>query len=160
VLALSSFPWQGGQSMKTGAMTFRNNYAINDAVEQMPTRDVTVEFWARTPAMREGQAPPADYAEFFSYATHLQGHGVGDATAATMFADDAILIEKVGADHEDSGSKECLFAVWTACSVGEHTSLRTQELVSLREGWGMACKLVWLPNKEQVFLFCMPSETH
>ena len=61
--------------MDTGSLTFANNYAANDAMTGMPLRDFTVEFWARTPAISAEGAPPSSAAEFFSFATHLQGAG-------------------------------------------------------------------------------------
>lgn len=61
--------------MDTGALAFKNNYAANDAMVGMPTRDFTVEFWARTPALLMDSPPFGDYSEFFSFATHLQNEG-------------------------------------------------------------------------------------
>ena len=56
-----------------------NNFAINESAAGMPTRDFTVEFWGRTPAVHEGQPPPTDYSEFFSYATRVEESGAQDA---------------------------------------------------------------------------------
>lgn len=37
----------------TSTGSFDNNYAINSRVQGMPTRDITVEFWASLPKVRE-----------------------------------------------------------------------------------------------------------
>ena len=73
---------QASHSMKAGALSFKNNYAANDAMVGMPTKDFTVEFWARTPALSKDAPAAGNYAEFFSFATHLQGDGARRARAA------------------------------------------------------------------------------
>jgi len=66
---------QGGQHLTAGSLSFKNNYAINDSAAGMPARDFTVEFWGRTPAVKEGLPPPPLYSEFFSYAGNVQQPG-------------------------------------------------------------------------------------
>jgi len=80
---------RGAQSLDAGALTFRNNYAMNQGFRAMPQGDITVEFWARLPALNNSQV--AAYNEFFSFAANVLDPG-GRAPAA--FADDAILIER------------------------------------------------------------------
>lgn len=83
---------------RANALEFSNNYAINTNVQDIPEKDVTVEFWAKTASLdtdKEGDVP-AMY-EFFSFATTLHGDGDtgndgGHADSALL--DDGILIEK------------------------------------------------------------------
>ncbi|KAL4422517.1 hypothetical protein ABPG75_008714 [Micractinium tetrahymenae] len=82
---------QGDKRMETGALTFRNNYAMQQAYEGMPDRDITVEFWARTPAYTPKNSTPERYAEFFSFASFARDEA---SLASTVFLDDSILIEK------------------------------------------------------------------
>lgn len=37
----------GGNSLRTGMLSFKNNVAVNKAVKGMPEKDFTVEFWAK-----------------------------------------------------------------------------------------------------------------
>lgn len=65
----------------------------------MPNKDITVEFWAQTPAHTAEENPLTieRYAEFFSFATMKIDDGkVGNdfGYADTAFIDDAIRIEK------------------------------------------------------------------
>jgi hypothetical protein len=43
----------GGNSLRTGHLTFRNNVAVNKAVRGMPEKDFTVEFWAKGAKLEE-----------------------------------------------------------------------------------------------------------
>jgi len=88
------------KSMETGALKFKNSYA-RAIVENMPTKDLTVEFWARTELDNVGN--PADlstnerYAEFLTFATQSRGDGDvnnDDGLSDTVFMDDAIRIER------------------------------------------------------------------
>ena len=58
----------------TSSLVFENNYALNPDVVGMPTKDITVEFWARTPAYNKSSRP-ADkkFEDLLNYATHLPG---------------------------------------------------------------------------------------
>ncbi len=58
--------------MSTSSLVFENNYALNGDVTGMPTRDVSVEFWARTPAYNKS-SPNADkkFEDILNYATHI-----------------------------------------------------------------------------------------
>lgn len=79
----------GGQAFDAGVASFRNNYAANQGLAGMPDRDVSVEFWARTPAYNATRSPDA-YAEFLSFSSF----STDDGGRSTVFLDDAILIEK------------------------------------------------------------------
>ncbi|KAK9814590.1 hypothetical protein WJX72_008328 [[Myrmecia] bisecta] len=98
-----------GKHFPTSALSFQNNYAMNSEMTGMPTRDVTVEFWARTPASFQGpgKIPTQDQAEFFSFATRLPeasaGRWAGGVTDS-VFVDDAILIEKYNAEFKGTGA--------------------------------------------------------
>lgn len=75
---------------KTGIASFKNNYAMNQNFKGMPIGDISIEFWARTPAYKIDQANT--YSEFISYAGFS-----GDKSASTgefVSLDEAILIQK------------------------------------------------------------------
>lgn len=38
----------GGNSMRTGMLTFKNNMALNKRMAGMPEKSFTIEFWARS----------------------------------------------------------------------------------------------------------------
>ncbi|KAK9844409.1 hypothetical protein WJX74_002134 [Apatococcus lobatus] len=81
---------QGGKHFDTSALSFQNNYALATEITNMPTRDLTVEFWGRTPKYENNNG--SVHQEFLSFATHLPGeHNDFDDS---IFVDDAILIEK------------------------------------------------------------------
>ncbi len=62
---------QESSRFDTAALSFQNNYAMASEITKMPTKDVTVEFWARTPKYENNNG--SVHQEFFSYATHLPG---------------------------------------------------------------------------------------
>ena len=66
---------QDSHHLAAGMLSFKNNYAINEESAGMPARDFTVEFWGRTPTMKDGLPPPTLYSEFFSYAARIQPRG-------------------------------------------------------------------------------------
>lgn len=55
----------------TSALSFQNNYALATEISNMPTKDLTVEFWARTPKYENNNG--SSHQEFLSFATHLPG---------------------------------------------------------------------------------------
>lgn len=66
----------GGQAekeLRTGSLSFENNYAMQADMKDMPSRDFTVEFWAQTPAINTSASADAlqNFMNFLSYATHL-----------------------------------------------------------------------------------------
>ncbi|PSC70155.1 concanavalin A-like lectin glucanase [Micractinium conductrix] len=109
---------KGGDRLQAGALSFRNNYALQPDYTGMPDKDITVEFWARTPAYTPRNATPERYAEFFSFASFGRDGG-SPQQASTVFMDDAILIEKYM--EEFQGSKWIDFAQFsTRGSVSVH----------------------------------------
>lgn len=62
---------QGGRSFESSSIAFDNNYALNPDVEGIPTKDVTVEFWAKTPAYDNHALGHTDLADLLVYATHM-----------------------------------------------------------------------------------------
>lgn len=98
---------KNGQKLETGALKFKNNYAINSDLATMPTRDITVEFWAKSGDLKPGSdvATTERYAEFLSFAT--QSRGDGDVNndfglADSAFMDDAIRIERYLTEYNSS----------------------------------------------------------
>ena len=62
------FDAQGARSLSTSAVEFEDNYALNEQAKGMPTKDITVAFWARTPKVNSSQ-PLQKYTTFLNYAT-------------------------------------------------------------------------------------------
>lgn len=98
---------QGSKALETGALKFKNNYAMNSDLDAMPTQDITVEFWARGGDLgrTKDTATHERYAEFFSFATQSRGDGdVGNdyGLADSAFMDDAIRIERYLTEYNSS----------------------------------------------------------
>ena len=84
------------------SMYFSNNFLTNPGVFGFPEGDITVAFWARVPAEKDGEK----ISEFFSYATVARGDSDpnnDNGQADTLFMDDAILIERYLTEFEGSG---------------------------------------------------------
>ena len=64
---------QGGKSFSSSSIVFENNYAMNAEVEEMPIKDLTVEMWAKTPALDPNALGHQDIADILTYATHIPG---------------------------------------------------------------------------------------
>lgn len=63
---------QGGEQLSTSSLIFENNYALNPDVTGMPAKDVTVEFWTRTPAYNKSSAnADKKFEDLLNYATHI-----------------------------------------------------------------------------------------
>lgn len=62
---------QGGRSLDASSIVFENNYAMNPDLEGMPTKDVTIELWARTPAYDNNALGHNPLADLLTYATHI-----------------------------------------------------------------------------------------
>ena len=75
-------------ALQTGAISFHNNFAMNQGFQGMPEGDISIEFWARTPTYNVSTAQPDIYSEFINYAA------VAPSGTVTALLDDAILIEK------------------------------------------------------------------
>ncbi len=73
-----------------GIASFKNNYAMNQNFRGMPIGDISIEFWARTPAYKLGEANV--YYEFVSYAG-FSGEK-SSSTGEYVSLDEAILIQK------------------------------------------------------------------
>ena len=58
--------------LSTSSLVFENNYALNSDVMGMPTKDVSVEFWARAPAYNKSSAnADKKFEDLLNFATHL-----------------------------------------------------------------------------------------
>ena len=106
-LVLSTPPISSMQSISSkkfsdrvsaGVASFKNNYAMNQNYRGMPERDLSIEFWARTPAVGIDQADV--YSDFLSFATSAQSPGARELVSL----DEAILIQRY--TKELHGSKE------------------------------------------------------
>lgn len=65
---------QESHSLDTTALSFRNNYALAQDFKGMPDRDISVEFWARTPVFNLSK--PTDHnSEFLSFAASSHDAG-------------------------------------------------------------------------------------
>jgi len=95
------------QELIAGALKFKNSYA-RATIENMPTKSISVEFWAKTVL---ADSDPKDsvsnerYAEFVSFATQSKGDGNinnNNGLADTVFMDDAIRIERYLTEFNNS----------------------------------------------------------
>lgn len=94
-------------TLVTGALKFKNSYAMNSNITNMPTKDITIEFWARAKLNYNANETYANerYAEFFSYATQSLGDNIvgnDNGFADTAFMDDAIRIERYLTEYNRS----------------------------------------------------------
>eukprot|EP01023_Acetabularia_acetabulum_P045632 TRINITY_DN4636_c0_g1_i1.p1 TRINITY_DN4636_c0_g1~~TRINITY_DN4636_c0_g1_i1.p1 ORF type:complete len:894 (+),score=183.65 TRINITY_DN4636_c0_g1_i1:220-2682(+) len=99
---------KNGESLQTHALSFHNNYAMQPNFEDMPQRDFTIEFWAKTGELDtkpySAQEAP-QYSEFLSFATVSVGDdivGNDNGLADAAFIDDAIRIERYLTEFQDS----------------------------------------------------------
>eukprot|EP01026_Neomeris_dumetosa_P051141 TRINITY_DN4496_c0_g1_i1.p1 TRINITY_DN4496_c0_g1~~TRINITY_DN4496_c0_g1_i1.p1 ORF type:complete len:1030 (-),score=176.63 TRINITY_DN4496_c0_g1_i1:568-3657(-) len=101
---------KNNMQLQTKAITFNNNYAIKPDFTSMPTKDFTIEFWARTGKLTDdtqdlNPREVPQFSEFISFATVSQGDGqVGNDNggADTAFIDDAIRIERYLSEFQGS----------------------------------------------------------
>ena len=63
---------QNGHTFSTGAITFANNYALQANAIDIPTRDITVEFWARTSAYTFQNNEHNAVSDILDIATHAK----------------------------------------------------------------------------------------
>jgi len=94
-----------GKSLSTGALTFKNNYAMNPGLKGMPTKDITIEFWARTGAITGDALTSEHYAEFLSFSALKVGDGKAgndNGYADSALIDDAIRIERYLTEYNES----------------------------------------------------------
>ena len=95
-----------GKDLGFPALDFQNNYAMQPYFQGMPDKDITVEFWARTPQVSDAEEDRNLYQELVSFASIKKGNGdVSDdgGYADAVFMDDAILIEKYNNEYVGSG---------------------------------------------------------
>lgn len=95
-----------GKDLGFSALDFQNNYALQPYFQGMPAKDITIEFWARTPEVSDAKEDRNLYQEMFSFAAIKEGnHDFSDdgGYADAGFMDDAILIEKYNNDFVGSG---------------------------------------------------------
>ena len=59
-----------GPQLTTGAITFANNYALQPNAIDIPTRDVSVEFWARTPSATHSSNDHNALSDILDIASH------------------------------------------------------------------------------------------
>ena len=62
---------QGGRTFSSSSIVFENNYALNPEMSGMPTKDLTVEFWSKTPAYDNNALGHNPLADLLVYATHI-----------------------------------------------------------------------------------------
>lgn len=112
-----------------GVLSFHNNYAMNQGILNMPQGDLSIEFWARTPAYNASTAQPDVFTEFLNYAA------VSSETATdAVFLDDAILIEKYSTEYR--GKSELNYQNFeTRGSVSVHINSNRQGMGQSNENW-------------------------
>lgn len=113
-----------------GIASFKNNFAMNQNFRGMPTGDISIEFWARTPAYKIGQADL--YYEFVSYAGFS-----GDKSSATgeyVSLDEAILIQKYS--KEFAGTRDLEYKdIKTSGSISVSINSNRNGMGSGYENW-------------------------
>eukprot|EP00879_Flechtneria_rotunda_P000467 GHRR01000568.1.p1 GENE.GHRR01000568.1~~GHRR01000568.1.p1 ORF type:complete len:1094 (+),score=373.48 GHRR01000568.1:402-3284(+) len=127
----------GGNSVRTGMLTFKNNVAVNKLVKGMPEKSFTIEFWARSKALdRDKPDMQEKFAEVFSYAAqHAQ-----DLEGGPDFMDDAIRIERYLEDFSprliDTHSTSTRGTISVHINSNEHTdSSRAQNWIDFDAQW-------------------------
>ena len=124
-----------GKTLDAGVLSFHNNYAMNQGIQNMPEGDISIEFWARTPEYNISTAQPDVYAEFLNYAafsapSSTGGGGSGDGA----FLDDAILIEKYSTEYR--GRPELNYQDFsTRGSISVHINSNRQGFGDNNENW-------------------------
>eukprot|EP00210_Caulerpa_lentillifera_P004763 g4547.t1 len=94
-----------GNSLRTHALTFKNNYAMNSEITGFPQEDITVEFWARSGALTGSPMTNERYSEFFSFASLKESDDATGSTrghAGTALIDDAIRIERYLTEYNET----------------------------------------------------------
>lgn len=87
-------PLQGSNRKQTTALAFADNYAMNEHAKNVPTRDFTVSFWAKTPKFNHTD-PRERFMTFITYAT------LGQATqSATLLATACFGLVRLWERHE------------------------------------------------------------
>jgi cysteine-rich repeat protein len=113
-----------------GVASFKNNFAMNQNFRGMPKGDISIEFWARTPAY--GIDPPDTYADFISFATFS-----GDKSASSgdyLSLDEGILIQKYS--NEFAGTKDIDFKdIRTSGSISISINSNRNGMGSGHENW-------------------------
>lgn len=93
------------KELRTHALSFKNNYAMNPQLKGIPTKDITVEFWARSGVIKDSSVGTERYAEFISFATlREQAHmmtPIGGHSSASLI-DDAIRIERYLTEYNET----------------------------------------------------------
>jgi len=112
-----------------GVLSFHNNYAMNQGIQNMPQGDVSIAFWARTPAYNTSTAQPDVFTEFFNYAAMSS-----ETATDTIFFDDAILIEKYSTEFR--GTSDINYQDFeTRGSVSVHINSKRQGMGQSNENW-------------------------
>lgn len=121
----------GGAALETGALTFHNNYAMNQGFQGMPDGDITIEFWARTPAYNASTAQPDIYSEFLNFAAVAPSAGGGGGAA---LLDDAILIEKYSQEFRRTSWLD-FQDIRTRGSISVHINANRQGMGQRNDHW-------------------------
>lgn len=114
-------------TLETSALTFRNNYAMNQGFQGMPFGDITIEFWARTPSYNASH--PDVWSEFINFATSATSD-----TGAMVFIDDALLIEKYTQEFRGTDALEWQ-DISTAGSISVHVNANREGMGSSNDHW-------------------------
>lgn len=139
-LVLASLPKASVQTIESkqfsqalsgaGVVSFKSNFAMNQNFRGMPTQDISIEFWARTPAYGEDQSDT--WADFISYAAFAgdKSKTYGDYVSL----DEAILIQKYS--KEMANSKELDHKnIKTAGSISVSINSNRNGMGDMYENW-------------------------
>eukprot|EP00210_Caulerpa_lentillifera_P004747 g4531.t1 len=124
-----------GHSLRTHALSFKNNYAMNNEVVGMPEKDITVEFWARGGRFYRGFLNHERSEDFFSFASFKNTTNDHNAwgQASFLFIDDAIRIRRHLTTHTKTEYYGSTTNILGAVSV--HINSHRQLASRINENW-------------------------
>ena len=112
-----------------GFFSFKNNYAMNQNVQNFPPADFTVDFWARLPSINASAAATAApvYSEFINFAAMDPAQGV--------LLDDALLIERYTEEFSGTRWLDYRRDVSTKGAVSVHINANRQGMGGANDHW-------------------------
>ena len=119
----------GGRDLGFPALELDNNYAMQSWFQGMPDKDITIEFWAKTPAISDSSDDRIKNQEILSFASDTVGNGDVDddgGYADAGFIDDAILIEKYATEFKGTSYLDKARDVSTVGSISVHVNANRQ----------------------------------
>ncbi|KAK9789369.1 hypothetical protein WJX73_005379 [Symbiochloris irregularis] len=124
---------KGSKHRDTNALSFEDNYALNEHISGMPTRDFTVSFWAKTAPYNKSR-PAQEYNTFLTYATHIPDAATKTGRTDGVFVDDAIRVWKYYEQFSNTGQVQWQ-TIDTVGSLSVHINGNRDGNGQLNENW-------------------------